>query len=403
MYDLEKQLSHTIDPRFVEIFSKFENLFKSQGYFLWDKFDRKVWFLKRDIEKLKMENDNDVDLNYLFKYGFDSSIDDHKILTTSITTTMANNPNFKSKLYNLIQETNESDVKKDMNKFVCTVEKFISGVVSCLLNSSEKIKQSQQLMNKNKAMYKRYEIEDKIKLIEKENSISILNSSDNERELFNSLREKEKEKENSSKLNFEISNIEDRNLDDFHVKIVEFTSKDSHSKLCDRLVKFTSHVSEPIEFAFFDDNKFEEYFKNISFCGVSISNFSVALKQGNKIFESSNINFIDIFLSHLDDLLDQKKTKFSQTFTEKLINNDTGSFLQLNITINFTISIIARIGILKKILNIFINAVELKQTSWTNIDDIMNNYFKEISEGVKAKLFDHESERDNCCAKCIII
>jgi hypothetical protein len=398
-----------------EISQKFEKIFKNHGYFPRDNFDGRIWFL-RDDQTFKSY------ASYLENYN--------KGLT----------PLQSNKLIELIAELNENtENRKDLSSININVEKFISRISEILIETQKIIQRSEQTIKEYNAHFKLNMITENLKILKER------------------IEKKGYNPENKfvSKMKTTVARMDNfpRGEYKIDIKVLEFlvnsnpkldgnsstlsggeerhSSQISQSSVINtKNIKLKNNIKikeeneiinfknlnkpsdfqfEDYEFAVFENKSLEDLFKHHSYSGSTFSNFKLKCTKISKedIYESKTEYFLDLMLIFVEDLYDISKDNFHKNLHIKVKRANASYKEEDNMVIVLELYIelddLTRSGIMKRVAEIFKGVIDTKRMNEEIIDDIMEVYFQEISETVKATLFKApEEKRDNCCSCCII-
>ena len=172
--------------------------------------------------------------------------------------------------------------------------------------------------------------------------------------------------------------------------------------------RFSLNEFEPIIFSALEcDENINTRFKSSTNSGSSFSNFSL----GSVEFESKKAFLLDIMLNSIENIMNITKTQFKENLelnlnstTIKSINKNSGvnkgDIQQKSIILEctFEFDLLTRSTILKRISNVFSEVIETNRLSQAVIDQILDTYFEEISDGVRYTLSKTpEAQKDACC------
>lgn len=416
----------TTNPKYEEIEEKFIKLFKIKGYVQSDSFDNKVWFLKDDILFQSISNKNKVRSNTLSSATSKFINKNNDSLSATPTPNALIETNI---IHSILEKINENS---DFDNLLVSVEVFIYKVIESILLAQETVKRSSNTIDSFQAVKRNLIIKENISILEKKIQkmpiIKKLNSSGGNT-LSNISNIKDKDPSFQSKLKTKI--IKAFNLlpgkYEFVLKYFEILSNNMNQKNIilinneDRKVtisntgeivenRYLANEFEPIMFSALDiDESYNLKFKSSNNSGSSFSNFSI----GSVEFESKKAFLLDIMLNSIDNILNISKMQFKENLelnlnstiikrnSSKNINvNKKENIVQKSIILecSFEFDLITRCTILKRISNVFSEVIETNRLSQSIIDQILENYFEEIGDGVKYILSkSQEIQKDACC------
>ena len=393
----QNDLSELNKLKLNELIQKFEKCFTMKGYKPNSTFNSKVWFLKDD-------------------QSFQSLVQNK--------TPYSSTPKPNNKIIDLILDLNPGMDIKNLN---VPVDKFIYRLSKMIIDSNISIQISDASIKKNDSLQKISKINEILSLLnsrvqgkKKGDFISTLyatvssltnfpsgpykvNFSLNtsfDSENSNDLNESEKKNMVASNPDSVYNNFDEKMLS---TKTLINIPNDSNN------VAFRNKVG-----SISDGNAFEEYGFGIlekegnnylldrRYSGTTLSNFKLKLFGKEDIYESKNEYFLHLVLSWIDELCDLNKyviTKFLniKVFGEK-DKKDEARIVGLRFDLE--IDALTRIGILNRIKELISIPVDTKVKNQLLIEEILNDYFPELKDGVKNILEKKDESRENCCV-CI--
>ena len=389
-------------------------------------FDRNIWFLKND-EKFNNIIDNE----------------DHndKTLWT------------ENKIYKLIKYLNTNDTIKN---FKVKTENFISSLVKLILEIQRKIDYSNEIITNFNIYEKLNQINSKIKSIESmKNKINYFEEkttiskvifylnkleflpdgeyafSLNYKEMNSfgqicpfSKKMKKKIKLNVGfqsvnllQLNLQFKNISFQaiELSQLNTKELNLEVKENEAKMDfidkDLFSKKTKDISDEnsSHFSFNARSSSTNYNPN-DYSGSNLVYYGLRVDRNGEEFGSSNELFLDTLIMCLDDLLDTSKHSFISTIKTKIKLNENVDFnireYDVVIGIRIDISLEVRISILKRIQEIFLSNITMKDYNENIIKSILDYNFPEISKEVNSIILPNLNNQEkvccNSCEKCIL-
>lgn len=343
------------------------------GLELKNTFNKEVWFIAKDLNLQQM------------------------IESTPQTDT-------GNKMYDLLLELSPNPYDTPIQ-----VDRFIKRISDILMTCHERARRSSKYIESFNVHERKNVIEEQLKMINdkignfhsfKSLFKSSLMSMDNFPSGDYSFELKivefaELEENNLNFLNRKIEMLRDVNIPEGGKKIV---------------AKSTQYLFEPFEFQVLDESqlqaKHSDLIKNNCYSGTTISSFAFnCFNKKTKVLYSSKTEFLlDIMLNSIDKLLDMGKETFVEELNFKLKEKDIEEVeLLIRVEARFTLDPLTRAGILKRIGDIFKDAIISKSRNLGIIDELLDNYFPEIADSVKNVLFSEHKRRDDCCASCFII
>ena len=217
------------------------------------------------------------------------------------------------------------------------------------------------------------------------------------------------------------------------MKIVEFIHKNNHPLLNHQTLKLPKSIQENSRLInnkckkykcslddykikiFVVDKKMQEYFQQYSFLGTTFSHFVLQCKilhidTHNLIneYESKIENFIEILLKNFEccvakDRHLEKNDKFNIIYDTVLYNKeDKHEFFTVKLELELSLNIETKLSLYKKINETFTSLIEEKRIDSSSINQILDNYFPEVSNTVKLSLSKSEREKREDCCNCIL-
>jgi hypothetical protein len=416
-------------PKSIQIQDELENLFKIKGFYAWSKFDKRVWFLGKDMEKYQIKVDDYIIEPDLNKFVIKQQANFKSKSNTSLPH-IANEA--MSVIYEILKENNENEVEShDLNKFIITVEKFIPLVTHKILLANFNLQKSQEILTTYNIPHYEKEIEKQFEILgdtdysHMNDTISeTASTTDHDCKSYHTANTKEENWRNKYVSNMEFfllqnqSKTSDPNLI-FKLQINEFIRKDNYSKI-NRLElkqKNSNAKTKDIEFeeyvlTAFEDKQIEEYFKNYSFSGTTLSTISLVCKKINpatnkveKEYEGEIMNFLDLLLESLYEITNITNSQLIKVKNLILTNKQLNENISFDFKIKINFHPHTRLHILKRLKHIFKNLEMSKKENEVVLETLLN-YFKgveNVDEVIRSILTTSSERRDNCCSNCIII
>ena len=376
------------DNKFIEVQDIFCKLFRTKGFLSDDFFNKNVWFLKDDLNFQNIiKNTLNIDSTPIGFYN-----------------TEINN------IHSILRELSEG---KDLRKMNIQTRKFIERVSEVIIASNLQIQRAQNQIILYNAHQNKNILEETINLL----NTRILN---NQRTFFKiklgridlfpigdynfTINYNQLNTYNTTLIDFKEVKLKENKL--LSVKqdkdIIILKNVDSMN-VFNNIEAFSLNVTE-------DD----QIYKSLSFSGCNLSNFHLVVQKDLKDFAySKEENFLDIFLSCIEELKDISKDSFETTWKVKLYpynnpnnNNSSNEEYLVYMDIRFEIDPLTRASILKRLKSIFTDVISSKAENECIINEILDKYFPEISESVKFCLNKNEIDKtDNCgaCNSCYLI
>lgn len=390
IYNKELILSN---PKYQEILSKFERLFKLNNFNATDNFSSKVWFIQKNLSLYQM------------------------LLQTPETNT-------GSKMYEIL---NTLRVKEDI---FGDVEKLLYLIIEHILKSYAIYERSMKTLELYNAYNTKIKIEEILKLNDTNNSSFNTGNLSSEKKSFLKILIKKFENfkagqyifnlhvnqlknYNSSNSSFNSNRYQDVNYNLLKdVNIVE-----DNLALEVKTSKNNNFKYEAVEFEGL--NLSANKSSAIKFSNTSLSHFSVScLNKSSKILKNSkDTYFLDLSLNLIDNLINSYSNNnsiknsnlnsnsiISEELTVKLFkdNNDYED-TKMNIDLILEMDDKTKLCILKRILEILDSVIESKIHSMEDVNEILD-YFPEIKPSIMNILTSDNpiEKRYGCCNSCYI-
>jgi hypothetical protein len=365
------------NPKFIEIREEFENLFKSKGYIGNKKIEKDVWFLQNDLAFQNM------------------------IKPSSTPSAIEIN-----RMHSLLRELNEKD---DFKKISIDSRIFIERI-------SEMIYNSHRMASRSKEIIKAYRAHENVNVLELK--LKMLN---------------EKIKDNIdaiSKLEINVSRLDHLPRGDYQI-IFHFmersprdptmTTSKNHKLKDDKFLSIKQgsdiivlnkqdlfNCFEAINLTALDVNDDPNFLGSLEYSGSTLSTFNLQLFKNNELFAESNPGcFLDIFLNLKDKLRDIEQSSLSTNLKIKVKTNFeqkniSGLLPQYQVILDFKFELdpVTRACIIKRVLHLLKDAIKTQTQNEILKNEILDIYFKSISEQVNEILNRNEdeiSEGNTCC------
>ena len=390
-------LSEVSKAKLSDLIGKFEKLFKIKGYKPTSTFDSKVWFLQED-------------------QTFQSLLHNQTPYST---------PKPNKKIIDLIYELNTTNDIKNMK---VPVDKFVYSLSKMIIDANISIQISDESINKNNSLEKLSKINEILHLLNKrvqgkskaefistfQASVTSLNNLPSGPYKVNLMVNTSFDSEDPNDLNeSEKNNMVPSNPDSvynlFKEKVLSTKSlitipNDSHS------IIFRSKAVNSSDGNFFDEYGFSilekagsNYLLDRRYSGTTFSNFKLSLSGKKDTYESYNEYVLHLVLSWIDELCDLNKEMISKNLIIKVRspNDEKDEGRVVGVQFDFELDNLTRVGILNRIKELISIPVDTKVKNQLLIEEILNDYFPELKDSVKALLERNEEQRDSCCT-CII-
>jgi hypothetical protein len=363
------------NQKYIEMRDVFEKLFRNKGYFGNKTFEKDVWFLQNDLQFQNM-------------------------LRPSATP----QGNESSKMHSLLRELSDSE---DFKKLSVDTGKFIDRICEILYNSHQMVLRSRELIKEYNAHENVNVLEVKLRMLneklkEKMEAISTLELS---------VSRLDHLPEGEYQLNFHFIEM---NPGDPSITSSRNRKLKQNKSLCikqggDIIVLNKSDIFNSfdlITMTALEANDKTKYLESFEYSGTTLSTFNLQLYKNDELFaESTPECFLDMFLNHIDKLREIEQTsittnwkiKAKTNFQQSQINNLLPDY-QTVIDFKFELDPVTRACIITRVLHILKDAIRTETQNEINKNEILDVYFKTISEQVKHILKKKEEDvSDNPC------
>lgn len=160
----------------------------------------------------------------------------------------------------------------------------------------------------------------------------------------------------------------------------------------------------------YNNNNYSTKFNLTDSTGSNLTYFGIKIERNGEEFGASFENFLDCLLLNIDELLEINKNSFVTNFkTTAKIKPEIKEKLRLSIEdyditlgMRIDLSLDLKHSILKRIYDVFVANITLKQYHEKCISDILE-YFPEVVDRIRTILNPNPiSNEDVCCDKCSI-
>jgi hypothetical protein len=414
------------DLKYSELFGKFEKYFKNQGFFPRDNFDGKIFFLAEDNA--------------------------FQVYCKAFKKELMQTPQARNPMFDILAELNQCEDPRDFPNLKINVERFIYKLCNCLLDAHKIIARSEITIRETNIHKKINYINENLKLlnerIEKNPTpsssklnlsiVRVENLIQGEfqielrlNELF--IKTTSDISLNSTEKSDNISQITSQNQIQNTMRNVYLTNyensvlKLSQNRDTQNIIfkKNEIPVFEEIELNFLSFPEFKvddssTYISNLNkqhqkFSGCNISTFKIKCTTYNKNnkkkrieLESKTEFFLDLMLMFVEDIYDISRCEIKKTLHIKLLpnisslKNEEEEEFTLIMEMSLNLDDHTRVSILNRLLELYHGVIETRRLNEDYIDDIVENYFPEISNTIKATIYNtFEEKRENCCG-CLL-